>query len=161
MHEDEGGRAMVLERVLEAPVGQVWSMWTEPEHFAAWYGPVGAVVTVLRMDVRIGGSRLVGMVMETPDGPAEMWFAGEFRAVVPETLLVYSESMADREGNVLAASDLGMPDGHAGSTEIRLELEDLGGRTRMVLTHLGIAADSPGAAGWSMALDKLASRLAA
>ena len=29
----------------------------------------------------------------------------------------------------------------------------------MVLTHAGVPADSPGAAGWAMALDKLATRL--
>ncbi len=29
----------------------------------------------------------------------------------------------------------------------------------MVMTHAGIPADSPGAAGWNMAFDKLASAL--
>jgi Activator of Hsp90 ATPase homolog 1-like protein len=54
-----------------------------------------------------------------------------------------------------------MPDGHPPTTEVRVELENLGGRTKMVLTHAGIPADSPGAAGWAMALDKLAARLGA
>jgi hypothetical protein len=49
-----------------------------------------------------------------------------------------------------------MPPGHPSTTEIRVELEDVGGRTKMVLTHAGVATDSPGAAGWVMALDKLA-----
>jgi hypothetical protein len=31
----------------------------------------------------------------------------------------------------------------------------------MVLTHAGVPADSPGAAGWRMALDKLAAHVAA
>jgi hypothetical protein len=31
----------------------------------------------------------------------------------------------------------------------------------MVMTHTGIPAGSPGAAGWAMALDKLAARVAA
>jgi hypothetical protein len=54
-----------------------------------------------------------------------------------------------------------MPGGHPTTTEIRVELDDLGGRTRMVLTHPGVPADSPGAAGWTMALDKLAAGLMA
>jgi hypothetical protein len=41
------------------------------------------------------------------------------------------------------------------TTEVRVELTDLGDRTRMVLTHSGVPADSPGAAGWTMAFDKL------
>jgi hypothetical protein len=31
----------------------------------------------------------------------------------------------------------------------------------MVMTHAGIPSDSPGAAGWTMALDKLAQRVEA
>jgi hypothetical protein len=59
-------------------------------------------------------------------------------------------------GNVLSPADLGMPDGHPTTTQVIVELEDLGGRTKMVLTHAGVPADSPGAAGWMMAaLDKL------
>ena len=56
----------------------------------------------------------------------------------------------------MSPSAMGMPDGHPTTTEVIVELEDLGGRTRMVVTHVGVPADSPGAAGWAMALDKLA-----
>ena len=52
-----------------------------------------------------------------------------------------------------------MPDGHPTTTEVRLQLESVGGRTKMVITHAGIPADSPGAAGWAMAFDKLAARV--
>ena len=47
------------------------------------------------------------------------------------------------------------------TTEIRVELEEIDGRTQMVMTHAGVPKDSPGAAGWSMALDKLATLVAA
>ncbi|HEX3705041.1 MAG TPA: SRPBCC domain-containing protein [Mycobacteriales bacterium] len=43
---------------------------------------------------------------------------------------------------------------------MRVELEDVDGGTRMVMTHSGVPADSPGAAGWTMALDKLAAHVA-
>ena len=45
-------------------------------------------------------------------------------------------------------------------TEIIVELADAGGKTRMVMTHAGIPADSPGAMGWNMALDKLEAHIA-
>ena len=45
------------------------------------------------------------------------------------------------------------------TTEVRVDLESVGGRTTMVMTHAGIPADSPGAAGWTMALDKLAAHV--
>ncbi len=150
---------VVIERTLDAPVDVIWQMWTDPEHFGAWYGPPGAVIPVANMDVRVGGTRHLCMEMETPDGPMKMWFVGEFREVVENQRLVYTDSMSDEEGNVLSPADMGMPDGHPGTTEVIVELEDIDGRTKMVMTHKGVAADSPGATGWTMAFDKLGAYL--
>jgi uncharacterized protein YndB with AHSA1/START domain len=148
--------AVVIERSFDAPVALIWQMWTDPEHFKAWYGPSGAAIPVAKMDVRVGGTRLVCMEMQTPDGAMQMWFTGEYREVVENERLVYTESMSDENGNVSSPADMGMPEGHPMTTEVSVELEDVGGRTKMVMTHTGIPADSPGAAGWAMAFDKLA-----
>ena len=153
--------AVVIERTFAAPAELVWRMWTEPEHFAAWYGPSGATIPVARMDVRVGGTRLVCMQMETPNGTMQMWFTGEYREVVQNKRLVYTESMSDEHGTVLPPSKMGLPADHPTTTEILVELDDLGGRTRMVMTHVGVPEDSPGAAGWRMAFDKLTAHLAA
>lgn len=157
MTDDNGSRdAVVIERSFDAPVALIWQMWTEPEHFKSWYGPAGAVIPVAKLDVRVGGVRLVCMEMDTPRGPMQMWFTGEFRAVVEHRRLVYTESMCDEHGDVVSPSDVGMPAGHPATTEITVELEYLDGRTKMVMTHVGVPADSPGASGWAMAFDKLA-----
>ena len=153
--------AVVIERSFDAPVELIWQMWTDPEHFAAWYGPDGASIPVAKMDVRVGGTRLVGMEVHTPNGPMQMWFTGEYREVVLNERLVYTESTCDENGNVLSPADMGMPEGHPTTTEVRVELTDVGGRTKLVMTHAGIPADSPCAAGWAMALDKLATHVAA
>lgn len=140
--------AVVIERILSAPIDLVWSMWTDPEHFAAWYGPTGARISVATMDVRVGGTRHVCMEMDTPNGPMRMWFAGEHLEVMAPERLVYTETMADENGD--PASD------HP-PTEVQLDLIALDGdTTRMVMTHVGIPAGSPGEAGWTMAFDKLA-----
>src|SRR5437868_3648609 len=152
--------AVVIERSFDAPVDLIWKLWTDPEHFAAWYGPDGATIPVAKMDVRVGGARLVCMEVSAPSGQMQMWFTGEYLDVVENKRLVYTESMSDGQGNVMTAADMGMPDSHPTTTEVRVELEDIDGGTRMVLTHSGIPADSPGAAGWAMALDKLESHVA-
>lgn len=144
--------AVVIERVFDAPIDLIWRLWTEPEHFQAWYGPVGASVPVARMDVRVGGGRSICMEVQAPDGPMRMWFTGEYLEVVENRRLVYTESMADEHGNV--------HDSVHPKTEVRVELEDVEGRTRMVMTHVGIPSDSPGATGWTMAFDKLDSYVA-
>jgi uncharacterized protein YndB with AHSA1/START domain len=148
--------AVVIERSFDAPIGLIWKMWTDPEHFKAWYGPSGATVPVAKMNVRVGGTRLVCMEMKTPNGPMQMWFTGEYLEVIEPERLVYTESMSDEHGTVLSPSQVGMPDGHPTTTEVRVELKSVADRTKMVMTHAGIPSDSPGAAGWTMAFDKLA-----
>lgn len=152
---DNAQNSVVIERTLEASVELVWKLWTEPEHFAAWYGPQGASIPTAEMDVRVGGTRLLCMAMETPNGPMLMWFTGKYTEVVENQRLVYNDAMADADGNVMSPADAGMPEGHPEFTEVIVELEDLGGRTKMVMTHVGVPADSPGASGWNMAFDKL------
>jgi len=148
-------KSVVIERTFNAPVDLVWSMWTESEHFQAWYGPTGAKIPVAKMDVRVGGKRLVCMEMETPNGTMQMWFCGEYREVIENERLVYTESMSDEDGNVMSPSDMGMPEGHPETTEVIVQFEDVGGRTKMVMTHVGVPADSAGATGWNMAFDKM------
>ena len=160
MTNDNGStNAVVIERTLDAPVSRIWEMWTEPDHFRAWYGPMGASVPVADMDVRVGGKRLVSMEMQTPNCPMQMWFTGEYLTVDPTTLLVYTESMSDETGRVVSPAEMGMPDGHPEVTEVVVELAPSGDGTKMVMTHRGVPADSPGATGWNMALDKLSAYL--
>ena len=147
--------AVVIERTFDAPADLIWQMWTDPEHFNAWYGPDGASIPTAEMDVRVGGRRLVCMEVQSPGGPMQMWFTGEYREVVPNEHLVYTESMSDENGNVAP----GLAEGHPETTEVRVELLEVGGRTRMVMTHSGVPADSPGAAGWAMAFKKLAAHV--
>ena len=85
-----------------------------------------------------------------------IWFTGEYREVVTNKRLVYTDYMSDEHGNVLPPSEMGMPDGHPTTSEVVVELAEIDGHTKMVMTHVGIRAGSPGAMGWTMALDNLA-----
>ena len=149
----------MIERSFDAPVERIWQMWTVPEHLASWYGPDGATIPIANMDVRVGGRRLVCMDVTTPNGPMRMWFTGHYLEVVENERLVFTESISDENGNVLSPAEIGMPDGHPTTTKVHVQLQDIGGGTKMVLTHVGIPAGSPGAAGWTMALDKLSACL--
>ena len=154
MTDDDSSNNLVIERIFQAPP-KIWRMWTEPEHFAAWYGPGGASIPVAKMDVRVGGKRLLCMEVTTPNGAMQMWFTGEYLEVIENQRLAYTDSMSDEHGNVLSPQQAGMPEAHPTTTEVRVELERVNSATRMVLTHVGLPAGSPGAVGWAMALDKL------
>ena len=147
--------ACVVERIFDAPVNVIWQMWTEPEHFKNWYGPRGFTVPVAEMDVRIGGKHLFGMA--SPDGTMKMWSTGEYTQIVPNERLVYTDSMCDEHGNVVSPSEMGMPEGYPETTEVTVLLEDLGGRTKMTLTHAGVPANASG--GWAQAFEKMAEHI--
>ena len=150
MSKPDTSDAVVIDRMFAAPIDLVWRMWTDGDEFARWYGPPGAQIPVAEIDATAGGRRRVCMQVETPDGTMRMWFGGRHLVVEPPSLLVYTEAHTDEHG--VAAGD--GPD-----TEVRVELTEVDGGTRMVMTHIGIPADSPGATGWNLAFDKLAAVL--
>ena len=90
-----------IERTFPAAPSLIWALWTQPEHFATWYGPEGSTVPVAQMDVRVGGNRLLCMEVQTPQGPRRMWFTGTYLEVVANQLLVYTDAMADEHGNLI------------------------------------------------------------
>ena len=61
-----------IQRTFDAPIAQVWDMWTDPALFKQWYGPMGMTVPVAEMDVVVGGTRKVCMEMKTPDRSMSM-----------------------------------------------------------------------------------------
>lgn len=150
-----------LERTVDAPIDVMWDMWTVPEHFAAWYGPAGATASVSEMDVAVGGRRLVSIEMSTPNGPMTMWFTGTHTEVRRPHRLVYTEAPCDETGAPLPPEQMGMPPGDPIDTEVVVELTEADRGTHIVLRHIGVPGDSPGAMGWSMALDKLVAQVGA
>ncbi len=150
--------SVVIQRRFDAPIELVWKMWTDPALFASWYGPSGANVPVAKMNVEVGGKRLICMEMATPKGTMQMWFCGEYLEISAPQRLVYTESMSDELGNPKPASEL--PPGHPESTQVVVELSAVDGQTQMTMTHLGVPAGTPGEAGWNMAFDKLVAQLA-
>ena len=155
MSDNAGSKdAVVIERTFDAAQDTIWQMWTDPEQFKQWYGPRGFTIPVADMDLRIGGKRLI--CMSSPDGSMKMWTTGKFTEIAPIERLGYTESMADADVNVILPSDMGMPVGYPVTTQVTVRLEDLGGRTKMVMTHAGVPADSGASSGWEQAFAKMA-----
>jgi uncharacterized protein YndB with AHSA1/START domain len=101
-----------VSRVVDAPVAKVWKVWTEAEHYA---GLFHAVPGSAALDVRPGGTWEVTMVI--PDA-GEVPMSGGYGEIVPERRLV---------------TTMDMPEGE--STEMVMDLEDLGGQTKIVLSQ--------------------------
>ena len=151
--EKEG---LVIERIFAAPRELVWRAWTEPEHFARWYGPEGFSVPVCEIDFRVGGRHLFGM--SAPNGH-RMFTTGVYREIVPPERFVVTDAFADEQGNLVPMGDDGPVE-----TILTVTLEDVGdGRTKLTLQQTGWPDDSmaEGAGGgWNQAFDKLDAELA-
>lgn len=115
-----GEREFTYERVFNAPRALVFAMFGEAQHLQHWWGPTGWTLPVCDIDFRPGGVWLY--CMRGPDG-TEGWGRAVYQEIVPPERIVYQDSFADAEGNVLE----GMP-----QMVIRIEFHDLGsGKTRV------------------------------
>jgi uncharacterized protein YndB with AHSA1/START domain len=154
------GSEIVIERVFDAPVEQVWKAWTEPEQIKRWWGPKDFTTPHATMDFRVGGT--YANCMRGAAGSEfdrDYWSTGVFKEIVPLRRIVFTDSFADEHGNIVSAAYYGM------NAEMPLEMlvtvtfEDLGGKTKMTLRHEGLpmGEDRDGAGeGWSQMFDKLA-----
>jgi uncharacterized protein YndB with AHSA1/START domain len=109
------GAEFVMERVFDAPPELVWKALTEPERIPRWWGPRETSMTVVEMDVRVGGSWR--WVSHSAEGDAP--FAGTYLEVVPFERIVHTE-MFDVE-----------PFNSGDPAIVTLTLESLAGKTKL------------------------------
>jgi uncharacterized protein YndB with AHSA1/START domain len=134
---------VLVTRTFDAPREQVFKAWTHPDEVAAWFGPehFDTPRERVQIDLRVGGRYELTMV-ERGSG-AEFAIGYEILELVePELIVLRSDPMPQ----------VGMHE----PTITRVELEDLGGRTRMTLTDGPHPESSHAEAGWRAAFDKLA-----
>lgn len=152
-------KELVITRMFDAPRELVWKTWTDPNHVMRWWGPKNFTSPFCTIDLRVGGKYL--FCMRSPEGQ-EFWSAGVYKEIVPPERLVWTDNFADKEGNVVPASAVGMPGDWPDELLVTLTFEDLGGKTKMTLVHEGLPAGEMTdmtSAGWNESLDKLAETL--
>jgi len=120
---------ILITREFDAPRRLVYRAWSEPELVKRWWHANRGEVTVVEIDLRVGGKWR--QVMVADDG-MEVGFHGEYREIVPDQRIVATEVYE------------GLPEGvseEEGGTLNTVTLEETGGRTR--LTLLIQAANKP------------------
>lgn len=111
---------MLITRDFDAPPHLVYKAWTTPELVKRWWHANRGTVTIAEVDLRPGGKWRSVMVT---DSGFEVGFHGEYREVVPNERLVYTEVY---EGAPL------MADGQEDAAVNNVTFSDLGGRTRVI-----------------------------
>jgi uncharacterized protein YndB with AHSA1/START domain len=151
---------LVITRVVDAPVGQVWQAWTDPELVRRWWGPTGFTCPLARIDLREGGTSLVAM--RSPAGQ-DLYNTWTYRSVVPLQRLEFIQNFADEEGNTITPASIGLPPELPQDVRNLVTFNALGEhRTELTVTEYGYVSDQIlelSKAGLEQVLDKLATSL--
>jgi uncharacterized protein YndB with AHSA1/START domain/predicted enzyme related to lactoylglutathione lyase len=154
---------VVVTRVLDAPVEEVWRAWTEPEQVKRWWGPTGFTSPSADLDVRVGGRSLVCMRAPAEYGGQDMYNTWTYRAVVAPERLEFDLRFTDAAGAPLDASSI--PPGVPAAVPHVITLRALeGGRTELTVRESGYAtaeARDVSRAGLEQCLDKMGALYAA
>jgi uncharacterized protein YndB with AHSA1/START domain len=123
----------------------MWRLWTDPDHFARWWGPKGARCTRCEIDLRPGGAWLT--TMESPDC-AMHTVSGVYREIVEPERLVYTWGWHDEAGR-----------GDESVVTVTFKAAGKGCEVRVL--HEGLGPDQPDLhqQGWTGALECLADHI--
>jgi uncharacterized protein YndB with AHSA1/START domain len=113
--------SLTLVAEFDAAVERVWQIWEDPRQLERWWGPPTYPATFEGFDFQPGGK--ASYYMTGPEGDkARGWW--KFTAIDAPRKLEFDDGFADESGSPVDA--LGV--GHAA-----VDLEDIGGRTRMTI----------------------------
>ncbi|WP_422661194.1 alpha/beta fold hydrolase [Paenibacillus sp. EC2-1] len=98
-------RELTVERIVALPIHLVWEGWTEPKHITKWWGPKGWVTTVYEMDVRPEGVWRYSLKSNDRSGE-EAFCRAVYEEVEAPYKLVYTDSFADKQWNVVSNSEM-------------------------------------------------------
>jgi len=139
---------IVLTRIFDAPRELVFSAWTDPKHFAKWWGPKGFTNPTCELDARPGGA--IRVFMQAPNGTSHAMGGRFIEIVPPERLVFLTNAFEDAQGAPqLEVHNTVTFAVHEGKTKVTL---------RAVVTKASAAVAGPLSgmeAGWSQSLDKL------
>jgi uncharacterized protein YndB with AHSA1/START domain len=154
-------RDIVVTRVFDAPVEQVWRAWSVSEHVMRWWGPEGFTSPVAKMDFREGGTSLV--CMRSPDGQ-DYYNTWAYRKIVPMQQIEFILNFADKDGKRIDPVSMGLPPGIPQDVRHVITFKAVGdNQTEMTVTEYGYTPDQEfdlSKAGLEQCLDKMAASFA-
>jgi len=127
---------LIVTRVFNAPVESVWRTWTEPELVKRWWGPDRFTCPSAKIDFREGGVSLVAMRAPNEMGGNEWFSIWVYTKIVPMKSIEFDQSMADKSGNKIDPTKVGMPSDFPEVIRVEVTFKDIGGtKTEMTVTH--------------------------
>ena len=139
---------LTIVRVLNAPRDKVWRACRDVEALKQWWGlPTTAAMPGCTVDFRVGGA----MHCEIVHDGNTVWFKWIYREIAENEKLVLEQHFSDADGN-----DRDSPARPV--SMVTLLLEDMDGKTKLTVTHTGMASHVHAVEdykqGWSESLDR-------
>ena len=151
---------MVLARVFDAPVEQVWKAWSESEQVMRWWGPTGFTCTLAKMNFQEGGVSLVCMRAPKEFGGMDMFNTWSYSKIVPMQRIEFTLHFSDKDGNKLDPDKIGLPPGIPKEIPHVILFKSLGtNKTEITITEFGYASEEAvniSKSGMEQCLDKMA-----
>jgi uncharacterized protein YndB with AHSA1/START domain len=92
-----GDQVVDVERLIDAPIANVYRAYSEPELLAQWVGPRGYVTDVSKFDFRNGGEWAFS---QGEDGDLSFAFHGSYHSIAPRESIVQTFEYEGAAGHV-------------------------------------------------------------
>jgi len=146
------------ERTFNAPIADVWRVWSDADSIKKWWGPKGYTGLVLRNDLRDGG----GYLWEMKSSQGRMfWNTGTYKGVIANKKIVSTMSFADENGKAIPGSQVSVPGQWPDEITVIVEFNESEGQARVTVTEVDIPliAYPFMKMGWAQQFDKIQSLL--
>jgi uncharacterized protein YndB with AHSA1/START domain len=136
--------ALRIERLIPAPPGVLFALWTDPTELVKWWAPDGYEALVDTLDVRPGGRWRI--VLRRSEG-GSLALSGLYRIVEPPRRLAFTWAWENESGTR----------GHESEVTVTFQATPGGSRLTLMQQRFDSERARDGHhAGWSAAFDRLA-----
>jgi uncharacterized protein YndB with AHSA1/START domain len=153
---------LVITRVFDIPVELVWNAWTDPKLVILWWGPKDYTSPKCEIDFREGGRYLFCMRAPKEQGGLDYYSTGVYEKIMPMERLEFTQSLADKDGNVIEPAQVGMPPDFPKEIKFVIEFKAQDDQTKLTITEydwtLGQMSEYA-VMGMNQSLDKLAASI--
>lgn len=161
MTSDNQKSNVVVTRIFDATISDVWEAWSDSAYVMQWWGPTGFTCPLAEMDFREGGTSLVCMRAPKEYGGQDMYNTWTYTKIVPMSGIEYTFHFSDKDGNKRTSTQEGVFAGVPEDGHHVVTFKNVGdNRTEMTFTEHGYTSDQThdlSKLGLEQCLDKMAS----
>jgi uncharacterized protein YndB with AHSA1/START domain len=133
---------VVVTRILDAPVEEVWKAWSDPTYVMRWWGPAGFTSPSAKIDFRVGGVSLVCMRAPAEYGGQDMYNTWTYTRIDPPERIEFVSNFADKDGTHLGRKEMGVPSGVPHDVPHEISFKATGeDKTEMTVTEYGYTTE--------------------